>query len=245
MNHLIDMHSHILHGVDDGSESYEMSVRMLKRAAADGVTAIILTPHNKPGHRHRHYSEMTSKVEELRKAMAEEKIPIALYMGSEVYYRSGILEEIKRDRAGTLAGSRYVLVEFNPLEDYNYIRNGIYSLLMDGYYPVLAHVERYQNVCAGRHGIEDLIEMGCYMQVNAGSITGKFGMKTKGNARNLLKRGQVHFVATDAHDLGKRPPCLSECADFIRRKYGEDYSRKLFCDNPMHVLKDKEITLQG
>ncbi|MDE5940018.1 MAG: hypothetical protein K2H37_13175 [Lachnospiraceae bacterium] len=243
MKHLIDIHSHILPGVDDGSPDCQTSMRMLKRAAEDGISAMILTPHNKPGHRHRHFSEMVSKVEKLREMAAEENIETELYIGSEVYYRSGILEKIGHDRAGTLAGSRYVLLEFNPLEEYEYIRNGMYSLLMDGYYPVLAHVERYQNVCARRHGIEDLIDMGCYMQVNAVSITGKSGLKTKGMTRNMLKQGQVHFVATDAHDLRKRPPCLSDCADFIRKKYGGDYSKKLFCDNPLQVIRDKVIDL--
>ena len=243
MEHLIDIHSHLLPGVDDGSPDYQTSMRMLKCAAEDGISTMIFTPHNKPGHRRRHFSEMISKVEKLRQMAAEENIETELYIGSEVYYRSGILEEIGHDRAGTLAGSRYVLLEFNPLEEYEYIRNGMHSLLMDGYYPVLAHVERYQNVCARKHGIDDLIDMGCYMQVNAGSITGKSGMKTKGLTRNMLKQGQVHFVATDAHDLRKRPPCLSACADFIRKKYGGDYSKKLFCDNPLHVIRDKVIDL--
>ncbi|MDE6603578.1 MAG: hypothetical protein K2K90_15825 [Lachnospiraceae bacterium] len=243
MKNLIDMHSHILPGVDDGSANHEMSVQMLRCAADDGISAMILTPHNKPGHRHMHFSKWLSKMDNLRKAMAEEHIEIELYMGSEVYYRSGVLEKIGNDAAGTLAGSRYVLVEFNPLEDYDYIRNGIYDLLMGGYYPVLAHAERYRNVCTGKHGVDDFIEMGCYIQVNAGSVTGKYGLKTKGFVRNILKRGQVHFVATDAHDLKRRPPCLSDCADFIRKRYGEEYSQKLFCDNPLYVIRDKEIDL--
>ena len=243
MKNLIDIHSHILPGVDDGSDSCEMSMRMLKCAANDGISAIILTPHNKPGHRNRHFSKMTSKIENFRKMMSEEQIDIELYTGSELYYRSGLLEEMENDMAPTLAGSRYALVEFNPLEEYDYIRNGLYSLLTNGYYPILAHVERYQNVCAGKYGIADLIEMGCYIQVNAGSVMGNFGLKTKRFVKNILKQRQVHFIATDAHDLKKRPPRLSDCADFIGKKYGEDYSKKLFCDNPLYVIRDKEIDL--
>lgn len=243
MKNLIDIHTHILPGVDDGSASYEMSMRMLKSAADDGISAMILTPHDRPGHRHRHFPEMLARMEKLQSMMAEEEIDIELYMGREVYYRSGILENMGEDMAGTLAGSRYLLVEFNPMEDYGYIRNGIYSLLMEGYYPVLAHVERYQNVGAGKSGISDLIDMGCYMQVNAGSVTGEFGLKTRQFVKSILKRGQVHFIATDAHDLGKRAPHLSACADFISKKYGGDYSRRLFYDNPMDVIRDREIVL--
>ena len=243
MKNFIDIHSHILPGVDDGAAGWEMSMRMLKCAADDGISVIVLTPHDKPGHRHMPFSEMRNRMEKLQCMMEEEKIDIKLHMGREVYYRSGMLGNMEEDMTVTLAGSRYLLVEFNPLADYSYIRNGIYSLLMEGYYPVLAHVERYRNVCARKSGINDLIEMGCYMQVNAGSVTGRFGWKTRQFVKRILKCGQVHFIATDAHDLGKRAPALSDCADFISKKYGGDYCRKLFLDNPMDVIRDREIAL--
>lgn len=243
MENLIDIHSHILPGVDDGADSLAMSVRMLKIAADDGISKIVLTPHNKPGHRHIHFSKIASKVEELREMMSEENIEIELYMGSELYYRSGLSEEIENDMSATLAGSRYVLLEFTPLEGFDYIRNGCYSLLMGGYYPILAHVERYQNVRTQKHGIDELIEMGCYIQVNAGSIMGKNGAKAKRTVKKLLKRQQVHFIATDAHDLKRRAPQLSDCADYIKKKYGEDYGEKIFCENPLCVIRDKDIAL--
>lgn len=243
MKNFIDIHSHILPGVDDGSDSLETSMRMLKCAAADGILKIILTPHNKPGHRHMHFSKMPAKVEELCNMMREEDINIELHMGNELYYRNGLLDELENGTAKTLAASNYVLVEFNPMEDYDYIRNGIYSLLMGGYYPILAHAERYQNVCAKKYRINDLIEMGCYIQVNAGSVMGKFGQKTKRIVKNMLKRQIIHFIATDAHDLGKRAPSLSKCADYVSKKYGEDYSEKLFYENPLYVIEDREIDL--
>lgn len=243
MKNLIDIHSHILPGADDGSDSLETSMKMLKCVADDGISGIILTPHNKPGHQNMDFSKMTSTVEKLQKMMLKEDITVELYVGSELYYRSGLLEEIENDNAVTMADSRYVLVEFNPLEDYDYIRNGIYTLLMGGYYPILAHTERYQNVCIKKYGIDDLIEMGCYIQVNAASIMGKTGSKTKHFVKNMLKQRQVHFVATDAHDLGKRAPYLSDCADYISKKYGGDYGQQLFCKNPLYVIEDQEIAL--
>lgn len=243
MKNYIDIHSHILPGVDDGSDSFEMSMRMLKCAADDGISGVILTPHNKPRHRQRHFSEIMSRAENLRKMISESGINIDLYTGSELYYRNGLLEELENDLAGTMADSRYVLVEFSPLDNYDYIRNGIYSLLTGGYYPILAHVERYQNVCVKKYGIDDLIEMGCYIQVNAGSIMGNAGAKTRRLVKDILKHRQAHFIATDAHDLGKRAPYLSDCARFISKKYGEEYSERLFCDNPQCVIGDEEIAL--
>lgn len=243
MENLIDIHSHILPGVDDGADSLAMSMRMLKIAADDGISKIVLTPHNKPGHRHIHFSEMASRVEELQEIVTEENIEIELYIGSELYYRSGLSEEIDNGISATLAGSRYVLLEFTPLEDFDYIRNGCYALLTGGYYPVLAHVERYQNVFSKKSGIGELIETGCYIQVNAGSIMGKNGAKAKRTVKELLKRRQVHFIATDAHDLKRRMPHLSDCADYVKKKYGKDYGEKIFCENPLCVIRDKDIAL--
>lgn len=243
MKNFIDIHSHILPGVDDGPDSYEMSMQMLRYAAGDGISAIICTSHNKPDRRHVSYPKVVSRVERLREMLAEEAVSIELHIGSELYYRNGIVEEMRKDMAGTMAGSRYILVEFDPLADYEYLRNGIYTFLMGGYHPILAHAERYRNVCARKCGIDDLIEMGCYIQVNAGSIIGKSGVGIKRSVGKLLKQRQVHFVATDAHDMKKRPPCLSDCADHVRKKYGEDYCRELFCDNPLYVIRNKEIAL--
>ncbi len=240
MKSYIDIHSHILPGVDDGAKDIETSIQMLRIAAKDGITAMILTPHNKPGH-HSKASVWTVKTEEVREWLAQESIDIKLYTGNELYYRSGLTDEIEDGQAYTLAGSRYVLIEFNPLDDYDYIRNAVNTVLMDGYYPVLAHAERYRNVCTKKYAVTELVEMGCFIQVNAGSIMGKFGFGTKQFAGKLLKQRQVHFVATDAHDTGKRAPYLSDCAEYVSRKYGRDYSRKLFHDNPECILQDEEI----
>lgn len=240
MKSYIDIHSHILPGVDDGAKDIETSMQMLRMAAKDGITEMILTPHNKPGH-HSKTSVWMVKTEELRERLVQESIDIKLYTGNELYYRSGLTDEIEDGHAYTLAGSRYVLIEFNPLDDYDYIRNAVNTVLMDGYYPVLAHAERYKNVCTKKYAVTELIDMGCFIQVNAGSIMGKFGFATKQFAKKLLKQHQVHFVATDAHDTGKRAPYLSECAEYVSRKYGRDYSRKLFHDNSEYILQDKEI----
>lgn len=242
MEKYIDIHSHILPGMDDGARDLETGIRMLRIAADDGISQIILTPHNKPGHHTVSPFQMAAKVEELRSCLRKEGIEMKLYIGNELYYRSGLIQEIEDGRAYTLAGSHYVLVEFSPLEDYDYIRNGIYALLTGGYYPILAHAERYRNVCTRKSGITDLVEMGCHIQVNAGSVMGKCGLGAKQLTRKLLKQHLLHFIATDAHDFGKRAPHLAGCAAYVRKKSGEAYGRELFYDNPMHVVLDETIT---
>ncbi len=236
-----DIHIHVLPGIDDGAENLETSMEMLRIAAVHGTEGMILTPHNKPGRHNAGPEKIASLIRELEEEMQKNGIPVRLYPGNELYYRSGLSEEIGEKRAVTLADSDYVLVEFNPMDDYDYIRNGIYSLLAGGYRPILAHVERYSKVCTGTARVEDLTKMGAYIQVNAGSIMGDFGLPAKLFTRKLLSRQLVHFVASDAHDTGKRSPKLSECAAWVGKKYGEDYLKELFYENPMHVIRNEYI----
>lgn len=241
MDTYIDIHSHILPGVDDGSDSLEMSMDMLRMAAQDGVTHIILTPHNKPWHRPMDNAGMAKKISLLQDKANQEQMNLKLFAGSELYYRSGLSEELEQGLAETLANSQYVLVEFEPSADYDYIRNGVYALLMGGYYPIIAHTERYKNVCSKLARVAELIDMGCFIQVNAGSIMGKYGFGVKQLTRKMLKQCLVHFVATDAHDPVKRPPCLSSCAEYIGKKYGQENRHRLFYDHPACVLRHEYI----
>ena len=116
MENYIDIHTHILPGVDDGAESPETSLEMLRMAAGDGIGQIILTPHSKPWHRHRSCAEVASGVARLRELLQEERLDIQLYTGNELFYRSGLLEELEAGQAVALADSHYVLVEFDPAD---------------------------------------------------------------------------------------------------------------------------------
>ena len=241
MKNYIDIHSHIMPGVDDGSDSLETSLKMLRMAAEDGIARIILTPHSKPWHRCISCAEMAAEAERLQDIAQGERLDIKLYTGNELYYRSSLIEELEHRQAGTLAGSRYVLVEFGPSADFGYIRNGVYSLLTGGYYPIVAHMERCKNVCVKTDRVEELVELGCFIQVNAGSVLGRYGFGTARLTRKMLGQGLVHFIATDAHDTKRRCPALSECAEYIEKRFGADKSRSLFQDNPMRVLRNEDI----
>lgn len=241
MESYIDIHSHVLPGIDDGSRDFDTSIQMLKQASADGVVQIILTPHNKPARHNAEPSIIESLLAELRKRMEDEGISIKLHSGNELYYRDGLVEEIMGGKVLTLAGSNYVLMEFNPMEDYDYIRYGVYSLIAEGYHPILAHAERYSKINGKANRIVDLKEMGCYIQVNAGSVMGVFGLQNKFAARRLLKEQLVHFMATDAHDTKERGSHIRECAFFIAKKYGEGYAREILYENPMHVIRNEYI----
>lgn len=241
INPYIDIHSHILPQIDDGSEDFLTSMKMLKMASEEGIREMILTPHNKPGRHNAGPEKIASLIKALQTKADEEGFNIKLYPGNELYYRSGLPEMIAKEEVCTMADSDYVLTEFNPMDDYDYIRNGIYDLTAEGYSPILAHVERYSKVCAKMGRIEDLIEMGCYIQVNTDSIMGNFGLGCKMLVKKILSAHLVHFIATDAHDTGKRAPKLAECASYIKRKYGKTYMRELFYENPLHVIRNEYI----
>ena len=241
MNSLIDIHSHFLPGIDDGAKDFEISIQMLRIAEQNKIRKIILTPHNKPMHHNADASEIRRLTEKLQQKIQQEGMDIQLYTGNEIYYRSNVLELLDGGQICTMAASSYVLIEFNPKDDFDHIRNAVYQIVAGGYQPVIAHVERYENVCSHMDRIEELIEMGVYLQVNAGSIMGQYGFGIQILTRRLLRQRLVHFVATDAHNTGKRGPYLQKCAEFVCRKYGKAYAQKIFYDNPARIIAGEYI----
>lgn len=241
MNRVFDIHNHIMWGVDDGSEDLQMSVRMLKQAVESGTTDIILTPHNKPNRRNIYTAEIYEMVAKMKEICAREGLNINLYPGNEIYYRMDVGERIDIGKATTMACSHYVLLEYNPMDDWGYIKQGVDDMLSRGFYPIVAHVERYANVVSDFSRAEELVDKGCYLQVNAGSIMGDFGFATKLASRKMLKAGLVSFIASDAHEDKRRTPKLDKCIKYIEKKYGEDFASKIFEVNPQRILEDKYI----
>lgn len=242
MEKFIDIHSHILSGVDDGAGSIAESISMLRQAQKEGISAVILTPHQKPERRCVSVRGIREKIVRLQMEMERQHIQIALYPGSELLYWHGLRERLEDGRVCTLAGSRYVLVEFLPDENWQYIRDGLYDLACGGYRPVVAHVERCMQLAAEPEKVRELINMGCYIQMNAGSITGLSGLAMKRGARRLIKEELVHFVATDAHrETGKRSVQLKKCAAYLIQKYGQEHAERLLYRNAQKILTDEEI----
>lgn len=237
----IDIHSHLLPGIDDGAKDVETSMQMFRMAYRSGITHMILTPHYKPMRHNAGPRRLTEMIKEARERLADEGIEIQLYAGNEMYYHSEVPTILEEGKACSMAGSQYVLVEFSPMDDFDYIRNGVYQIMTGGFRPILAHAERYQCITSKPQRIEELVRMGCYIQLNAGSVTGGYGFGTKQFCKKMLKQQLVHFIASDAHDIKNRTPQLSECSKYVSRKFGEDYERKLLYENPMHVIQNEYI----
>lgn len=241
MSESIDIHCHIMPGVDDGSPDIETSLKMLKIAQDNEITDIILTPHHKPMHHNVSPEKNRLFCHKLQEIAGKAGLNVNLYSGNEVYYSDETPRDLENRRISTLAGSDYVLVEFHPTTPYKAIHNGIYQVQAAGYLPIIAHVERYSDIVSHISDVDDLTEMGCLIQVNADSILGKFGFGISHFTRKLLKNGLVHFVATDAHDDSKRAPKLLECRKLVEKKYGRAYADKLFYDNPMSIIRGEVI----
>lgn len=237
----VDIHSHVLPGIDDGAQDIEISTKMLQIASDNGIQHIVLTPHYKPMHHNADKKELLMLTDKLREKVEEEGLEIKFYNGNELYYHSEALAELENDKVFSMADSSYILVEFGPMDELDYIRNGLYQLLSSGYRPIVAHVERYRKLLSNQEAVGDIIEMGCYIQVNAGSIMGEAGYQAKSFTRRLLKSRLVHFVATDAHNFDNRGPFLKDCAKYISRKHGNDYMQSLLCTNPAKIIANEYI----
>lgn len=230
----IDIHSHILPQMDDGSQSMEQSLEMLRIAEAEGIAVMFATPHYKSGRFRADSKEVSRALQKLQRAAAEEGLEIQLYPGTEIYYRSELEDKLDNAELHTMNGSNYVLVEFSPLEDYAYIRNAMDDILSIGYQPILAHVERYQCMLKDKKRVLELRDMGCGIQANAGSITGDFGFTAKHFLWKLLKEELIDYIGTDAHNAEKRRPAMKKCASLLYKKCDREYTDALLYGNAQH-----------
>lgn len=223
----IDIHSHILPGLDDGSQDMEQSLNMLRIAREQGIETIVATPHNMPGKGCPDRQLVQEALRRLQTAAGEKGISVRLCPGCEYYFREEVLETLEAGEGITLGSSDCVLVEFGVSEEKRYIRNAVRAILGTGHYPVIAHVERYEKLTDDMELLADIRKMGAFLQVNASSVTGKNGRKTKEKVKKMLKSGLVDVIGTDAHSDGRRGPYLKECATYLYRKYPSDYADSL------------------
>lgn len=242
MPHYTDIHIHIMPGVDDGAKDLECSMNMFRIAQKEGISKMILTPHQKPDRRCVSVKGIQNRIEMLREELRQKHIGIEVYPGSELLYYSELSEQLEAGNVCSLAGSHYVLTEFLPNESWEYIRDGLYDLSSSGYWPVIAHAERCAALVKNPDRLEELIEMGCYVQMNAGSLTGDFGFGLKHASRKMVKEGLVHFIGTDAHsDKGKRIPKIKRCAEWLNKKIGKTAADRMLFESAEAIFANQEI----
>lgn len=237
MKGLVDMHCHIIPGVDDGAADIDEAIKMLKMEYKEGVRTIIVTPHFRVGMFETPPEKIICQFELLKREAEKNQCGIELYLGCEFHSNMDMMKYLRDGRARTMAGSRYVLTEFSGRDDKGYIRERLYSLISFGCRPIIAHIERYSCLRKDIPFIEELIEMGAYVQVNAASITGNMGFGIKMFCRKLLKNKMIHFVGTDAHGTKYRKPEINEAYSYIAKIMGGKYADTIFILNPQSMIK--------
>lgn len=242
MRGIIDIHNHILFDVDDGADSLAQSLNMLKEEYSQGVRKVIVTPHFHLQHYENEPEDVLKRFNELKEAAAGEFPNMELYLGNEIMACNDIAHYLDENCIFTMAGSRYILMEFYPGETYDMIEQSLSRVINEGYIPIVAHCERYkcfQKRFGGVNieGMRHLIEMGAYFQINCRSVYDGHRKFVK----KLIDNDLLHFVASDAHNLTTRGIEWKTCIENLTNKYNEEYLKWLLIENPEKVIQGKYI----
>lgn len=207
---MVDLHSHLIWDIDDGSKSKEMTINMLRQAAEGGTKKLVLTPHYLSGYYEVPITEVREKAKEISLLTKEEGLDIEVYCGQEVYFTENMLEYFENELIGTINESRYMLIEFNMRNfSVKEVIDILYEIQLKGIVPVIAHPERYHRFIKNPSLINEFIKEGFLFQLNTGSITGDFGKEVKKTAEVFLKNKIYSFFGSDAHRDEKRNPNMS------------------------------------
>jgi protein-tyrosine phosphatase len=241
---MIDIHHHLLWGMDDGASTLEASIAMAKMAAADGITHIVCSPHSNGSY---NYDPpiIDAKIVELQERLDRDSVGVKLGRGCDFHMSYENIQEAKVDPTKfSINGLGYLLVE---VPDYGLPRGLteiFYQLQLAGLTPILTHPERNPTLQNDKDRIAEWLQRGVLVQVTAGSVLGRMGKHAERMAHELLENRWVHFLATDAHNTTSRAPKMREAMELVATKYGPDYAHLLCVSNPLAVFMGKPMPPQ-
>ena len=241
---MVDIHHHLLPGLDDGSDSLDTSVAMAKLAVADGITHVVCTPHANSTYPFDPIVN-AAKTAELRIRLVAQNIPLTLGSGCDFHLSFDNVAHAKKDPARfTVNGLSYLLVE---IPDYGLppgLTETFYELQLAGLTPILTHPERNPTLLADPMRLVDWLRGGVLIQVTADSLTGHKGKPAQRMALDLIEKRWVHFLATDAHNTTSRPPRMREAHNLVAEKYSASYAHALCVTNPLAVFLGKQFQVE-
>ena len=237
---MIDLHSHILSGVDDGARDLSDSINMAKMAVEQGIYTIVATPHHLNNRYENPKKMIIDRVRELNKALLEEKIDLNVLPGQETRIYGEMVEGYEIGEILPIDNTQYVLVEFSSSHVPRYTEKLFYYLQTKGLVPVIVHPERNQEIIERPDVLYKLVEKGALTQVTAASICGDFGKKIKNFSMQLIEANLTHFIASDAHNTVNRTFKMREAFDIVQNKYGNDLVY-LFKENAELVIEGSHI----
>lgn len=234
MSGIYDIHCHIIFDVDDGPDDIDGSLEIIRSEYEQGVRGIIFTPHYRMGMFEPRKEKVLSNFAVLKEKVKEIYPDIECYLGCEVHYYTDVLEKVERHPEMYMTSSRYLLTEFSESNDPGYVLKAVNAVRMGGAVPIVAHVERYSLL-----EIDDIIrlcDIGARIQINAGSVIGKESRREAKISKKLLEIGAVSFIGSDAHNTKGRPVYMGKCHEFVKKKFGEEYAREIFVNNPEKII---------
>jgi protein-tyrosine phosphatase len=235
---MVDIHCHILPGIDDGATSLEVSCAMAEMAIADGITHVVGTPHASP----EHAFSLARNLELRDELQAKFAGQITLATGCDFHLSFDNLQDIRTDaQRYTLNQKSYLLVEFADYSIPPALDQALHELQLAGLKPIVTHPERNPLIRAQPERLYRWLRQGCYVQITAQSLLGRWGESAKAAANEWLDAGAVHFVASDAHNTSSRPLKLRETYELIAEGRGEDVARALLVENPLAAFEDRGL----
>jgi protein-tyrosine phosphatase len=238
---MIDIHSHILYGVDDGAKTLETSLAMLDAAAASGTTDIVATPHADTKY-HFQPALIGERLSELKSSTLAQ---VRVHQGCDFHLTfDNVADALAHPTKYTINHKRFLLVELSDMMIFKSTEPDFVRLQDAGMLLVITHPERNPLLRQRLEMIRRWVSMGCYIQLTGQSLFGRFGAKAKSFSETLLREGLVHFIASDGHDLKHRPPTLDEAFRYVSKRFGQKRAVTLFSTNPLAALNGEPIPLE-
>ncbi|AZV63419.1 tyrosine-protein phosphatase [Peribacillus frigoritolerans] len=235
---MIDLHCHILPGIDDGAQNLEESLAMAIQAVKVGITHLFATPHHFNGRFDNPKNEILKRVSEFNQCLQQENIPLTIHPGQELRIHRELFNTFERDEILTLDNrGKYLMLELPSGHVPDYTQEIIYELLLKGITPVIVHPERNRGLMQDKNLLFQLVNEGALTQLTAGSITGQFGMKIMSFSQKIIKHNLTHFIASDAHDVAYRGFSIKDAFDKISKSNG--------INSPVYFNENAKLLIKG
>lgn len=238
---MIDLHCHILPGIDDGAPDLATSLEMARMAAADGIKVIACTPHMMPGVYDNTGPQVRQCIEALQAQLDDAGIDIKLVTGADIHLQQGLARGLKDGALLSLNDSRYFLFEPPHHVAPPRLEDAVFDVMAAGYQPLITHPERLSWIESHYEIMKNMVHAGAWMQITCGSVTGRFGKRPQYWAERMLDEGLVHILATDAHNLRNRRPNMSDARQAVADRLGEQAAEDMVVTRPRGVLDDASL----
>lgn len=235
---MIDLHCHILPGIDDGAPDLETSLEMARMAVADGIKITACTPHMMPGVYDNTGPAVRGHIQRLQEALDAAEIPLRLVTGADIHLQAGLGGLLKEGKVLSLNDSRYFLFEPPHHTAPPRLEDAVFDVMAAGFQPIVTHPERLTWIESHYEIMKNMSRQGVWMQITCGAVTGRFGSRPKYWAERMIDEGLVHILATDAHNLRNRSPSMAKSRDLVAERLGEQAAIDMVLTRPICVLEN-------